>query len=98
MPRRLSFTRLSLAQQPLIFLTIAFLGGLFWAARYGISARIWLSALTLVWVICATCLWTRRGGGQVTWLLLCGCFAGGGALWAINDASAGKERVRRIFE
>jgi competence protein ComEC len=98
MPRRLSFTRLGLAQQPLVFLTIAFLGGLLWAARYGIPVRLWLSALALFWVICAACLWSKRASRLVTALLLCGCFAGGGALWALNEASVDNQRVRRIFE
>ncbi len=98
MPRRLSFTRLSLAQQPLIFLTVAFLGGLLWAARYGLAVRGWLAALAVLWAVCAACLWMKRGGRLVTVLLLCGCFVGGGALWALDEAGVSNQRVRKIFE
>jgi competence protein ComEC len=98
MPRRLSFTRLSLAQQPLVFLTTAFLCGLLWAAHYHTSVRIWLSALAVIWASCALCLWLQRAGRVVTMLLLCGCFVGGSALWTLNEASVSNQRVRRIFE
>ena len=95
MPRRLSFARLSLTQQPLVFIATTFISGLLTAARWGIAPRVWLSGLAVVWASTTLGLWRRWH--IVAWLL-CGCFVAGGALWTLHANSSGPERVRRIFE
>jgi competence protein ComEC len=62
------------------------------------SVRAWLGALAGVWAVCAACLWLKRRQRLVTGLLLGGCFMAGGALWVLNEASVGDQRVKRIFE
>lgn len=98
MPRRLSFSRLSLTQQPLVFIAIAFLGGLLWAARSACMPRAWLVALALFWLGGALASLHRWTHWTVTGWLLAGCVACGGALWTLNEAGVGPDRVRRIFE
>jgi competence protein ComEC len=98
MPRRLSFPRLSLAQQPLVFIALAFIGGLLLAAHFALTPRMWVAVLALVWVSGAVCLWRRWPQWLIVSCLLYGCLAGGGAVWALSEAGVGPERVRRIFE
>ncbi len=98
MPRRLSFTRLSLPQQPLLFASLAFIGGLLLASIHPFSIRIWLCIAVMVWLILAVCLGSDRSGRFVSGLLLLGCFVCGGALWELNEASVANDRVRRMFE
>ncbi len=98
MPLRLTFTRLSAFQQPLVFIASSFIAGLIFAARYPFSVRAWLMAAIIPWLSAAICLLARRDGWIVTSLLLILSFASGGALWAINEASVGETRVRRLFD
>jgi competence protein ComEC len=51
-----------------------------------------------LWLAVTVCLLRKRGGWIVTALLLILSFACGGALWAINEAGVGEDRVRRLFE
>src|SRR5262249_14433825 len=44
------------------------------------------------------CLLRKRGGRMGVCLLLVLSFGCGGALWAINEAGVGEDRVRRLFE
>lgn len=96
MPRRLSFTRLSLSEQPLTFLSLAFIGGLFLAAHSPFAIRGWFITVLLWWLAAGACLLKRQAAAM--FLLFGGCFAVGGLLWAINEASIGQNRVRRLFE
>jgi len=98
MPRRLSFTRLSAFQQPLVFIASAFIAGLLFAAHYPFSIRIWLIAAVVLWLSASVCLLMKRSGKIVIGLLLIGSFVCGCVLWAINEASVGEDRVRRLFE
>jgi competence protein ComEC len=98
MPRRLSFPRLSLTQQPLVFIVIALIGGLLWAARYEVAPRLWLAALAVFWAGGAVGVWRRWPHWLAALWLLGGCVSGGAALWSLNEASVGPERVRRMFE
>src|SRR5215475_14222402 len=98
MPRRLSFTRLSLFEQPLVFIGASFILGLLFAARFRFSTRAWLIASAVLWTAASVRLLRRRGGRAVTCLLLTLSFACGGALWAINEAGVGKDRVLRLVE
>lgn len=94
--RRLSFTRLIPPHQPLVFVALAFIGGLIFATYYSFTVRIWFFVATMWWMAAAVCLFRRQMSAIV--LLFCGCFAIGGLLWAINEASAGKDSVQRLFE
>jgi hypothetical protein len=98
MPRRLSFTRLSLFEQPLVFIASSFIFGLLFAARFRLSTRVWLIASAVLWTAASVCLLRKLGGRAVTCLLLTLSFACGGALWAINEAGVGKDRVLRLVE
>lgn len=102
MPRRLSFPRLSLQQQPLLFIATTFIGGLLLAARWPLAPRTWLIALCCVWTCSALGLLARWQNQTLRWLtmlcLLSGCFAAGATLYAMQAANVGPERVRRIFE
>jgi|GEM_PF-6206191 len=98
MPRRLTFTRLSLQQQPLVFLALAFVSGLLAAARFSIAIRIWLALAASLWLAALALLLTRHSARVITASLLVGCFACGGTLWALGEAGVGEHRVRRLFE
>ena len=97
MPRRLSFTRLSLPQQPLVFLALAFLGGLLGAARSHFPLRNWWLIAVIAWACGGVALCLKRTGWWVTVALLVGVLAVGGALWTLNDASAAGDRVRTSY-
>src|SRR5688572_25312698 len=100
MPRRLSFTRLSLFEQPLIFIASSFILGLLFAARFRFSMRAWLIASAVVWTAISIRLLRKREGRIwiTTCLLLILSFLCGGALWKVNEAGIGEDRVRRLFE
>lgn len=102
MPRRLSFSRLSFQHQPLVFIATTFIGGLLLAARHPLMPRTWLLGLMTFWAASVIGLLYRWQRNALPWLvtfwLLAGCFAAGGALYALQDASVGPQRVRRIFE
>jgi competence protein ComEC len=96
--RRLSFTRLSFNQQPLLFVAISFIGGLLLAAGDRISIRHWLIFCASAWVAASIMLWLNVSGLVAIALSICGCFAAGGALWAINEEATGENSVRKLFE
>jgi competence protein ComEC len=101
MPRRLSFTRLDLFEQPLVFIASSFIIGLLFAARFQFSMRAWLIASAALWIAVSVCLLRKRDGRSewiITGLLLIQSFAIGGALWAINEAGVGEDRVRSLFK
>jgi competence protein ComEC len=93
--RRLSFTRLSPSHQPLIFVSLAFLGGLLFAANFTISIRVWFVVALTWWLAASACLWKRQAAALA--MLLAGCFATSGLLWAINEQSGGTTSVRSLF-
>lgn len=96
MPRRLSFTRLSLSEQPLVFLSLAFISGLLLAAHYQFALRVWFIVAVIWWLAALVFLLKRQAAAM--FLLLGGCLALGGLLWALNDTSTGQARVRKLFE
>jgi competence protein ComEC len=96
MPRRLSFTRLSLNEQPLVFIALAFILGEWLAAKCPISYKLSLSAASAAWLVALGCLWLRRHVVASAALLLGFCACGAG-LWALNEAGVGPERVRRLI-
>ncbi|HEX2490380.1 MAG TPA: ComEC/Rec2 family competence protein [Blastocatellia bacterium] len=98
MPRRLSFTRLDLFEQPLVFIASSFILGLLFAARFSFSIHTWLILSAILWLTVSVCLLKKQSGWGATSLLLILGFACGGALWAINEAGAGQDRVRKLFE
>ncbi len=93
--RRLSFTRLSPSHQPLIFIALAFLGGLLFAARFTVSIRVWFGIALLWWLAAGVSLWKRQATALA--MMLAGCFAAGGLLWAINERAGGETSVRSLF-
>jgi competence protein ComEC len=98
MPRRLSFTRLSLFEQPLIFIASSFILGLLFAARFQFSIFAWLISSAVLWMALSICLLRKFGGRVTTSLLLSMSFLCGGALWTADEAGTGANRVRRLFE
>lgn len=85
MPRRLSFVQLRLTQQPLIFIALAFIGGLLFAAHVAAAPRVWLAALGGVWTLSALVWRWQAGRAGLTLGLLGGCVCAGGALWALTE-------------
>ncbi|HEY6401250.1 MAG TPA: ComEC/Rec2 family competence protein [Blastocatellia bacterium] len=100
MPRRLSFTRLRLFEQPLIFIASSFIMGLLFAARFQFSMRAWLIASAVLWIAVSIRLLRKldRHKWITTYMLLFLSFFCGGALWGVNEAGAGESSVRRLFE
>jgi len=98
MLRRLSFTRLNLFEQPLVFIASSFILGLLFAARFRFSIHTWLILSAFLWLTVSVCILKKRGAWGVTSPLLILCFACGGALWEINEAGVGEDRVRKLFE
>ncbi len=98
MPRRLSFTRLSAFEQPLVFIASSFIFGLLFAARFQLSVGVWLITAAALWLLVSVCLLMKRDGWIVTSSLLILSFFCGCALWALNETSVGEDRVRRLFE
>lgn len=96
MPRRLSFTRLSLNEQPLVFIALAFIFGEWLAAKYPISYKVSLSAACAAWLAAVVCLLYRKQNVASAALLL-GCCSCGAGLWSLNEASVGPERVRQLI-
>src|SRR5262245_44221085 len=101
MPRRLGFTRLDLFEQPLVFIASSLILGLLFAARFQFSFRAWMIASSVLCLSISVCLLRKRsdkGEWMLTCLLLISSFACGAALWAINEAGVGEERVRMMFK
>jgi competence protein ComEC len=98
MPRRLSFVRLSLFQQPLLFIAISFICGLLFAARSQLPLRFWILFSVISWLLASTGLWGGCSDRMIISLLFLGCFAVGGTLWSINQADIRDDRVRKLFE
>src|SRR5574341_2396387 len=98
MPRRLSLTRLSATEQPLVFIASSFIAGLLFAARFQLSVSVWLIVSAVLWLSVSVCLLMERDGWIVTGLLLALSFFCGCALWAINEATVGEDRGRSLFE
>jgi competence protein ComEC len=97
MSRRLSFTRLSFIQQPLLFVAISFIGGLLLASGGRISAGYWLIICATAWLAASIALWLKMNGITAVALSICGCIAGGGALYSINEEAKSENAVRRLF-
>src|SRR5262245_48006603 len=100
MRRRLSFARLNLFEQPLVFIASSFIFGLLIAARFRFSMRAWLIVSSVLWIATSIRLLRKREGKILapTLLLLTLSFFCGGALWEVNEVGAGGDRVRRLFE
>ncbi len=94
--RRLSFTRLSLPQQPLVFVSLAFIGGLIATSQISLSIRNWFLVAVVWWLAATVCLLRHQAAAMI--LLLGGVLVAGGLLWAINEHSAGSHSVRSLFE
>ncbi len=98
MPRRLSFTRLSLSQQPLVYLALAFISGLLLAARFSMSIRAWLAMAAALWLLALVGVWMKRQAGVNTAALMMSGLACGGMLWALNEAGVSESRIKKLFE
>jgi Domain of unknown function (DUF4131) len=98
MPRRLRFERLSLFQQPLLFITLSFTCGLLLAARYQLSIRVWMTIGLISWVASLLFLLHKHSNWVAVVSLLCGCLAVGGAIWEIDRNSTGADRVASLFD
>lgn len=102
---RLRYARLSLPQQPLLFVALAFIVGLLVAARFPVSVRAAVLCAVLTWVAASLALatdWIETDGGVGKWastaLLLAGCIASGCALGALERAAVRTDDVRRLIE
>lgn len=98
MSRRFSFPRLSIFQQPLLFISVSFICGLTFAASFQISARWWIVICAIFWLLGSKVLWSENRCWLIITFILSGCFAAGGGLWEINESRVGRDRVRRLFD
>lgn len=101
MPRRLSFTRLSLQEQPLVYIALAFVFGEVIAAHLPNAPGAWLAAACVAWLLSLGCLCAQKMKRQreaATMVLLVGFCAGGAALWSLSEADIGEGRVRKMIE
>ncbi len=98
MPRRLSFGRLTTQQQPLVYLTSAFICGLLAAHWFSVSMRLWLIAAVSVWLTALGCWLVRYDTWLLTALLLTGGVACGGVWWQVSEARVSDQTIRRLLE
>lgn len=99
MPRRLTFTRLRLPEQPAVFAALFFLGGLLTAAFTTLHGNLWLLVTFLMWVAVTILLVTDVANRTRIALLLLGCFFCGGTLGAIDAAhNDDQNNIRRILK
>jgi competence protein ComEC len=98
MPRRLSFPRLRLLEQPAVFVALPFLGGLLTSAYTHFSLKIWILTALNGWIVATISLFLPAAKrARITLLLLCSYFCGG-ALWAIDSVESGPQNIRRVLE
>jgi competence protein ComEC len=103
MPRRLAFAQLSVREQPLVFLAVAFVLGELAASRFPLfNLKFWLGAVVglLGSAVLLVCLrqfkWQRDA--IITVLLGLSCFGCGGLFWSLNEASVAEQRIKKLFE
>ncbi|MFN7928349.1 MAG: ComEC family competence protein [Blastocatellia bacterium] len=100
MPRRLAFVQLTVRQQPLIFLAVAFIVGELLAARFLHFARSsWLLVAVIFFAAALALIGFRRWQreGWITCFLLLSCCACGGLCWSLNDAGVAHHRIKQLF-
>lgn len=102
MPRRLAFAQLSVQEQPLVYCAVAFILGELVASRSQISNfKSWLAAAIVLFIVAVILLCIQRLQGRrealVTLILWANCFACGGLLWSLNEASGATHRVKNLF-
>lgn len=102
MPRRLAFAQLSVREQPLVFLAVAFILGE--VAAVGVPLlplKFWFLTAALFFVIAVASICIQRWQWQRDWvitaLFLLSCSACGGLLWSLNEASVAKCRIKSLF-
>jgi competence protein ComEC len=99
MPRRLAFAQLSVQEQPLVYCAVAFIWGEIVASRSQISnLKLWLSSALALFVVAALLLYCKRWQSLITLILLANCFACGGLLWSLHEASIAPNRIKILFE
>ncbi len=96
--RRLTFSQITLPQQPLVFVSLAFITGLWFASRLSWTPRAWLNAFVIVWCVAWLCWRMQAREIVVTGLLLLGFTCAGAGLWALHAAQVAPSRVVRLFE
>jgi competence protein ComEC len=94
----MTFVRLSLFQQPLLFVGISLICGLLLAAEYQASARVWVFSCVASWIIASAVLWLKCGNLVAVASLMLGCLMAGGALWSISENGMSENRLRRLIE
>ncbi len=98
MPRRLAFAQLSVQEQPLVYCAVAFILGELAASRAPISnTKSWLTAAVLLFLLAVAFRFVQRWQWLITLILLVNCFACGGLLWSLNEASVAPDRVKNLF-
>ncbi len=102
MPRRLAFAQLSVREQPLVFLAVAFILGELVAARSQFSnLKSWLVSAIILFAIAIVFLCLQRFQWQRDWIitamLLLSCFACGACLWSLNEAGVAEHRIKKLF-
>ncbi|NOT64302.1 MAG: ComEC/Rec2 family competence protein [Acidobacteria bacterium] len=96
--RRLTFPQITLPQQPLVFLALAFIAGLWLASRLTLTPRVWLNAFVIVWCVALLCWRMHARDAFITTILLCGFALAGAGLWALHAAQVAPSRVIKLYE
>ncbi len=107
MSRRFTFTQITPLEQPLLFLSLAFICGMFADSRLAIGNQLWLSLSCLLWLTSAFMLTSRNPSrhraststqSAMTAMLFAAFFTLGAAVRSIEAASIGNDRIRRQIE
>ncbi len=96
--RRLTFSQITLPQQPLVFLSLAFIAGLWLASRLLWTPRFWLNAFVVVWCVALLAWRMQLRDTFITSFLLLGFACAGAGLWALHAAQVAPSRVVRLHE
>ena len=86
-----------------MYCAVAFILGELVASRFpSPHLQSWLSVAIALFVVAAMLLcfkrWEGRREALIALILLANCFACGGLLWALNEASVANNRVKILFE
>ena len=96
--RRLTFSQITLPQQPLVFVSLALIAGLWLASRFTFTPRVWMNTFAVTWCITWLCWRMQARDLFITSLLLLGFACAGAGLWALHTAQVAPSRVVKLFE
>jgi competence protein ComEC len=98
MPRRLSFSQLSVSHQPLLYATAALMAGIISVSHLSLAFRHWLM-MTASLLLMAIAGWIRKADARLmTALLMMGCAACGGLLFSGDSLRDSRHNFHQLME